>query len=251
MVGDNYHAIGFTDRFDAQLDSAQSMAVSFEVYLFDVRVVELRFGAEGLQLLDDSERGAFAHVVDFALVSHAHDQNLRPVDRLAMIVQPPRHQVYDVVGHARIDLLGQRDESRLEAVHPRLPRQVVRVERDAMTTYARPWIERHEAERLGRGRRDNFPGVDAERVAEARQFVHQTDVDRAERVFEQLACFGDARGAHRIHLVDDRAVNGRGDFGADFAHAADDFGDGFRVEFLVAGVDAFWRECQEIIFVKL
>src|SRR5262249_29158058 len=149
MVRDDHHAIGFADSFSAQPDSAQSMAVPFQVYLFYVRVVELRVGAEGLQLLDDPERGAFAHVVDVALVSHAHNQNLRAVDRLAMIIQPARHQVYDMIGHARIDLLGQRDETRLEPVHPRLPRKVVWVERDTMSPYARSRIKWHEAERLG------------------------------------------------------------------------------------------------------
>src|SRR5262245_16945969 len=112
MIGDDHHAIGFADSFNAQPDSAQSMAVSFKMYLFDVRIVELRVCAEGLQLLDDPERGAFPHVVDVALVSHADNQNLRSVDRLAMIVQPARHQGYNVIGHARIDLFGQRDETR-------------------------------------------------------------------------------------------------------------------------------------------
>src|SRR6266545_8008081 len=41
VIGDDHYAIGFADRFNAQRDSAQSMAVSFEVDLFDVRVVEL------------------------------------------------------------------------------------------------------------------------------------------------------------------------------------------------------------------
>src|SRR5262245_45723122 len=227
------------------------MAVPFEVDFRYIRVVELHAGAEGLQLLDDSERGAFTHVVDVTLVSHAYNQNLRPVDRLAMIVQPARHQVDHVIGHARIDLLGQRYETRLEAMHTSFPREVVRIERNTMSPYARPRIKGHEAEGLGRRRRNHLPCVDAQSVAEPSQFVHQTDVDCAESVFEQLARFGDARGTHRMHLVDDRAVDGRGDFGAGLRHAAHDFGDVSGVEILVAGIDAFGREGQEVIYVEL
>ncbi|MCG3163257.1 MAG: hypothetical protein JMDDDDMK_04642 [Acidobacteria bacterium] len=227
------------------------MAVSFQVNLFDVRIVELHVGAERLQFLDDAQRGAFAHVVNVTFVSYAHDQNLRSVDRLAMIVESTRHQINHVIGHARIDFLGQRDESRLEAVHPRLPRQVMRVERDAMPADARPRIKRHESEWFGRRRRDHFPGVNAQRVAEPRQFIHQTDVDGAERVFKQLARFGHARGTDRMHLFNNCAVNRRRYFGAGFSHAADNFGDVFRVELFIARINAFRRERQEIIVIEL
>ena len=74
----------------------------------------------------------------------------------------------------------------------RLPRQVERIDRDAVAAEARARVERHEAERLGRRGVDHFPDVDAEPVAHQRDLVHQADVHRAERVLEQLHHLGDA-----------------------------------------------------------
>ncbi len=58
-------------------------------------------------------------------------------------------------------------------------------------------IEGHEAERLGLRRLDDLPDVDVHLVAHQRDFVDQSDVDCAKRVFEQLDHFRNARGADR------------------------------------------------------
>src|SRR5437868_11781914 len=49
-----------------------------------------------------------------------------------MVIQAVLHQPDDVLRHVRIDFFGQTDEARFKAVQPRLPRQVMRVERDTV-----------------------------------------------------------------------------------------------------------------------
>ena len=79
----------------------------------------------------------------------------------------------------------------------RLPRQVERVDRNAVAAEARARVERHEAERLGRRRVDDLPHVDAEPSHISAISLTSADVDRAERVLEQLDHLGDLRRADR------------------------------------------------------
>ena len=111
-----------------------------------------------------------------------------------------------------------------------------------MAAEARARIERHEAERLRRGGVDDFPHVDVEAMAHQRDLVDEPDVDRAERVFEQLHHFGDARVADLDHLVDDLPVERRGQVGARLVDSADDFRNILRRVGLVARIDALGRK---------
>ena len=141
--------------------------------------------------------------------------------------------------HRPVDLSRQLDEPRLESVLLRLPRQVKRVDRNAVPPEARAGIEGHEAERLGRRGSNHFPHVDAQPVAHERDLVHEADVDRAERVLEQLDHLGDFGRAHRHDSLDRRGVQRAGQFRRLRVHAADDFGHVARIECVVARVDAF------------
>ena len=80
----------------------------------------------------------------------------------------------------------------------RFPRQVERVERDAVPAPARPGVEAHEAERLGRGRVEHLPDVDAHALVDHLELVHERDVHRAEHVLGDLGRFG-RRGARDPH----------------------------------------------------
>jgi hypothetical protein len=53
--------------------------------------------------------------------------------------------------------------------------------------------ERHESERLGRGRVDGLANVDAELSRDDGQLVDECDVDVSERVFEELGELGRSR----------------------------------------------------------
>jgi hypothetical protein len=158
--------------------------------------------------------------------------------------------LYDVLRHPRVDLLGQADEARIKPVLPRLPRKVMGVERNAMSADSWARIEGHEAEGLGGGGADDFPGVYAEGVAEAGHFVCHPDVDGAEGVLQELGGLGDARRTHREDIFNDPRVEVRGSLGRGVRRASDDLRDVVRLELRVAGVNALGREGQQEIFVE-
>ena len=133
----------------------------------------------------------------------------------------------------------------------RLPRQVERVDRDAVAAEARAGIERHEAERLGRGGVDHLPDVDVQPVAHQRQLVDEADVDGAERVLEQLDHLGDARRADRHDGLDRRAVERAGELDAVRRQAADDLRHVVGLERRVARIDALGREREEEVLAGL
>jgi len=77
------------------------------------------------------------------------------------------------------------------------------------------------------------------------QLVYQTDVDRAECVFQEFDEFGLGRRADANHLIEHRAVDGFGAVPTGLGHAAEDFRDvGWPVG-LVSWIDAFRREGDE------
>ena len=69
-----------------------------------------------------------------------------------------------------------------------------------MPAQPRPGIKRLEAERLGLGRVDHFPDVDAHAVEEHLQLVDQRDVHGAVGVFEDLAGLGHLAVADGNHF---------------------------------------------------
>ena len=115
------------------------------------------------------------------------------VHRLALVVQRVRDLLDHEVRHLAVDLARQVDEARLVVQRAHLPREVVRIERNAVAADAGARRELHEAERLRRGRVDHFPHVDAQLVAHDRHLVDQADVHRAEGVLEQLDQLGRLR----------------------------------------------------------
>ena len=89
------------------------------------------------------------------------------------------------------------------------PGQVERVDRDAVPAQPGAGIERLEAERLGLGRVDHLPDVDAHAVVEHLQLVDQGDVDGAVGVFEDLAGLGHLGAGDGHDADDDLAVERR------------------------------------------
>ncbi len=127
----------------------------------------------------------------------------------------------------------------------RLPRQVERVDRDAVTSEARARIEWHETERLGLGRVDDFPDVDLHGPVDELQLVGEGDVDGPEHVLGDLDRLGHIHARHRDRLLDDRAVQRLHQLQRVLAVARDDLGDRGRVEIDVAGVLPFGGEADE------
>src|SRR2546421_10714742 len=105
-----------------------------------------------------------------------------------------------------IQLAGKLDEAGLVVERPHLPREVMRIEGNAVPADAGTGRELHEAEWLRRRRLDHFPHVHAELVADDRHLVDETDVHAAERVLEDLDELCRLRGGDRHERVDGRLI---------------------------------------------
>ena len=112
------------------------------------------------------------------------------LDRLLLRVERARDLLQAEVGHVLVDLSGQLDELCIEVELARLPREVERIDREAVSAEPRAGLEAHEAERLRRRGLDDLPDVDMHPVAELRELVDERDVHRAEDVLEQLRQLG-------------------------------------------------------------
>src|SRR5438128_1035318 len=99
-------------------------------------------------------------------------------------------------------MAGQLDEPALEPILPRLPGEIKRVDGDAVAAQPWAWIERHETERLRLRRVDDLPDVDVHLARHERDLIHQSDIDRPERVFEQLDHLRNARRADLNDALD-------------------------------------------------
>ena len=112
-------------------------------------------------------------------------------------------------------------------------------------------VERHEAERLGLRRIDNFPDIDVHAVAHQRQLVDEADVHRPERVFEELDHLGNARRTDRHDRVDGRTVERTGELDARRREPADNFRNVVRLKRRVARIDALRGEGEKEILAGL
>ena len=96
-------------------------------------------------------------------------------------------------GIARLMSPASLDEAVDEVELAGAPRQVVRVDRDAVAADARSGRELHEPERLGGGRADDLPDVEVHPLAQEGELVDEGDVDVAEDVLEELGHLGGVR----------------------------------------------------------
>src|SRR5206468_11679567 len=133
-----------------------------------------------------------AQVVDVSLVREAEEQNAAAVEWLLARIEGLGETVHDPLRHGCVDLAGQLDKARVLSVLAGFPSEVKRIDRDAMSTQARPWIKRHEPEWLGFRRVDDLPHIDAHGVVHHFEFVHERDVYRAKNIFQKLRRLGGA-----------------------------------------------------------
>ena len=212
----------------------------------DVRVVVFDHGPLLQQELHQLEAGRLAGVVHVLLVGHAQQGDLAPLDRLAAVVEGVGDLADDIRGHRRVDLAGQLDEPRGQAVLAGHPGEIEGVDRDAVPAQpgardrtpgsrtAWSWPPRSPPRRRSPcGRIDHL------------QLVDQGDVDGAVGVLEDLAGLGDLRAGDGHDPDDDLAVEGDGELQAGGIEAADDLGDGRGRELGVARVLALGAEGQE------
>ena len=201
----------------------------------------------GVQNSHHVERRRLPDVVDVALIGDAGDQDVRPVQRFSLHVERIGDLGDHRVRHRGVDVSGELDEPGLESLLLGFPRKIERVDRDAVAAQPGARVEGHEAERLGFRGVDDFPDVDAERVAHQRDLVDEPDVDRAERVLEQLHHLGDTRRADGDDRVDRRPVERGSQRAADGRGPADDLWHIASIERAVARVDPLGRKGKEEI----
>src|SRR5258705_260407 len=103
-----------------------------------------------------------------------------------------------MVWHVHVDLTGEGDEASVKIVLLGLPRQIKRINRDAVTAKARPGIEGLESEWLGRGGSDDFPNVETHAQTQGLELVHQGDVDAAIGAFQDDQQSGMQVGRDRL-----------------------------------------------------
>ncbi len=153
-----------------------------------------------------------------------------------------------VVGHVLVDVVGQLDEAeRVAEVLLDPPREVARVDRQAVPADSGAGRESHVAERFGRRGVDRPPDVDAEVAGEHRQLVDERDVDVPERVLEQLDELGLLARTDGNGLVDERVEERLHRLQRGLVGAAHDLGRVDEPVRRVAGVDSFGRVAEVVV----
>src|SRR3954470_9275019 len=161
-----------------------------------------------------------------------------PANWLRLVVERIADFIDNKVGHLAVDVAGELNEPGFYAGLFRLPRQIERINRNAMAAEAGPGVERHEAEWLRCGCLDYLPDVDAHAVAHQGHLVHQPDVDHTESIFEQLHHLGNACRAYRDYGIQGLAIEERANLRTRRRDAADNLRNIPGLKSFVAGINA-------------
>ena len=103
----------------------------------DMRVVEADVGAALGEAGDDVGGGRVAVVLDVGLEGDADDADRGALERPAAVVERLGDEIDHVPRHGQVDVAGELDEAVDEVELARPPRQVVRIDRDAVAADAR------------------------------------------------------------------------------------------------------------------
>src|SRR5262245_45032746 len=135
---------GGINRFE--VDRLVAASALLELRHVWIRIADNRAAVD--EQLDDVQRRRFPNIADVLLVRDPAKMNPRTLDWFADGVESIADASDHIFRHRGVHMSGQLDEPALEAVLPRLPRKIVRVNGDAVAAETRPRVERHEAERL-------------------------------------------------------------------------------------------------------
>src|SRR5262245_12698716 len=123
-----------------------------------------------------------------------------------------------------INLLSQLDKAERITQSGSYPmREIVRVNRDAMTAHSRTRPKCLKSKRFGSCRLDHVPEVDVEIVTKTRHLVDQGDVDVAVCVLEQLGCLCLTGALGANNGVNESRIERLGCVGAGVCVATDHF----------------------------
>jgi hypothetical protein len=217
-----------------------------DMLLDDVRVAGPDVRAKSEETVGDDGARGLPCVAGVSLVGQPQEQHPGAVDSGAPGVQTEHHPADDVVGHVVVDVVRQLDEPEtLTQGAPHAPRQVARVDREAVATDPGAGGEGHEAERLGGGGVDGGPDVDPEIGGEHRELVDEGDVDVPEGVLEELGELGLARGRYGDGAGHQPVVELAHPFEGGVVDAGDDLGGVRQAPRGVPRIDALGAVAQE------
>src|SRR5579859_3384095 len=103
-----------------------------------------------------------------------------------MTIQSVGELVDDEVGHVDVDFAGEFNEPCAKIKLPCFPREIERINGNAVASEPGARIEGLKAEGLGLGRVDDFVDVDSHAHTKLLEFIDQGNVDAAVDVFKQL-----------------------------------------------------------------
>src|SRR5438270_2513521 len=174
--------------------------------------------------------------------------NVRASNRLGGVIERVLHFLDYEFRHSPIDIAGQLDKSSFDSSLLALPRQVKRIDGNAMPAESGSGIERHEPKWLGSGCIDHLPNIYAHATTHKGELIHQSDIDHAEGVLEQLHHLRQASGTHRNNSFQRLVIEQGADLSTGGRDSSDNLGDVRGLKFRVAWIDALGREAQEEIF---
>src|SRR5450759_5697218 len=163
-----------------------------------VEVTDVR--SPPVQLLEHFERRGLTKVTDVLLVGDAKYEHMRATHRSTDRVERKRYLIHDVARHGIVDLARRLDKLQVDIVLLGFPRQVERIDGDAVSADARSRVERHEAIWLSLGSFDDLPDIHVHLFAQDRKLVDERDVDEPEGVLKQFGHLGCPTRADGIDL---------------------------------------------------
>src|SRR5215471_16197822 len=102
------------------------------------------------------------------------------------MVEPLANQGRDYRWHPTVNFGCQTDKSSLKIQCLELPSEIMRIDRDAVTSQSRTRIEWNKTKGFSRGSVDYFVDIHTQYIAHQRQFIDHPNVDTTKGVFKKL-----------------------------------------------------------------
>src|SRR6185503_14453776 len=124
-------------------------------------------------------RWRFAVIIHVRFVCETQQEHATAIDGLAFGVERLADTINDVLRHGGIDFASEFNETSVLTILTRLPSQVKRINRNAVTAQTRAGIKWHETKRLGLCSIYDFPNVNTHGRVNDLEFVDERDVHTA------------------------------------------------------------------------
>src|SRR2546421_4426383 len=109
------------------------------------------------QRLDNIKGWRLTYIAHVAFVGYAQHKHSRTIEAATLLVERLADLIHDIVWHAAVDLRSQFDKASCVIERFELPGEIVRIDRNAVSSQARTRREGHEAEGLCRRGLNNLP----------------------------------------------------------------------------------------------